>query len=240
MKDDDLLRDAFRAVRDEHVGDHPEPDATLRAALLRTRRTRRQSAVRFVLLPAAAVLLVGTAFAGVTGRLTPALRSLDLLSTPDDPVVTPAPAPGPGPAPAPAPAPDPDPDPDPEPQTPAPTAIAIPPAIPPPPAATPTPPVPPPTPTPTDPHASLFAEAHTLHFVTRDPTRALAAWDRYLAVAPDGRFALEARYNRALTLVRLGRNADASSALAPFAAGAFGGYRRDEAQKLLDALSHDE
>ncbi|MCW5836592.1 MAG: hypothetical protein KIS78_29615, partial [Labilithrix sp.] len=90
-----------------------------------------------------------------------------------------------------------------------------------------------------DPHAALFAEAHRLHFTERDPARALAAWDRYLAVAPDGRFSPEARYNRALALVRLGRHAEATSELAAFARGAYGSYRRDDAQSLLDALARD-
>ncbi len=84
---------------------------------------------------------------------------------------------------------------------------------------------------------ALYLEAHELHFVSRDPARALAAWDRYLAAAPDGRFAVEARYNRALDLVRLGRLAAARAALAPFASGELEGYRRREAEALLTALS---
>jgi hypothetical protein len=61
----------------------------------------------------------------------------------------------------------------------------------------------------------------------------LAAWDAYLAAAPNGAFAPEAHYNRALSLIRLGRNAEAKSALAPFASGAYGGYRQAEARALL-------
>ncbi|MBX3211621.1 MAG: hypothetical protein KF850_06280 [Labilithrix sp.] len=90
-----------------------------------------------------------------------------------------------------------------------------------------------------DPHAALFAEAHRLHFSERAPARALAAWDRYLAVAPEGRFAPEARYNRALALVRLGRHVEAMPELAAFASGAHGSYRRDDAKALLDALARD-
>jgi len=48
---------------------------------------------------------------------------------------------------------------------------------------------------------------------------ALAAWDAYLAAEPQGRFAIEARYNRALVLARLGRYRDAHAALVPFARG---------------------
>ena len=49
-------------------------------------------------------------------------------------------------------------------------------------------------------------------------------------------FAPEARYNRALSLVRLGRTQEARSALEPFANGAYGGYRKDEAKALLDRI----
>jgi hypothetical protein len=82
----------------------------------------------------------------------------------------------------------------------------------------------------------LYAVAHEAHFVGHDPGVALAAWDAYLRAAPDGALAPEARYNRALTLVRLGRTDDARAALAPFARGEMGGYREGEARALLDAL----
>jgi tetratricopeptide (TPR) repeat protein len=89
-----------------------------------------------------------------------------------------------------------------------------------------------------DPQA-LYAQAHALHFHDRDPARALAAWDRYLAVASRdirGGFVLEARYNRAICLVRLGQREEARQALQPFADGRWGAYRRDDAQALLDEL----
>ncbi len=86
------------------------------------------------------------------------------------------------------------------------------------------------------PEDELYAAAHSAHFEQRDFGRALAAWDAYLAKAPAGRFAPEARYNRALCLARLGRTVEAKAALAPFASGAMGGYRRDEASKLLERL----
>lgn len=81
-----------------------------------------------------------------------------------------------------------------------------------------------------------YRDAHEAHFVSRDPGRALAAWDAYLAAYPSGRFAPEARYNRALMLVRLGRRHEAREALRPFAEADPGGYRRAEARQLLDAL----
>jgi hypothetical protein len=90
----------------------------------------------------------------------------------------------------------------------------------------------------------LYARAHDLHFRGHDPVRALAAWDRYLAAAPgDVRagLVLEARYNRAICLLRLGRRDEARAALRPFAAGAWGEYRRNEARALLEqAGARDE
>src|SRR5947207_12740849 len=69
----------------------------------------------------------------------------------------------------------------------------------PPEAVAPPAPVRPPAPPPVE---ALYRRAHELHFHGGDPAAALAAWDRYLAAEPDGRFAVEARYNRALVLVR--------------------------------------
>jgi len=83
-----------------------------------------------------------------------------------------------------------------------------------------------------------YRRAHELHFHGRDPSAALAAWDDYLRADPAGRFAAEARFNRAIDLVKLGRYDDARAALAPFARGeiAPAGYRRDQAQALIDRL----
>jgi len=91
-----------------------------------------------------------------------------------------------------------------------------------------------------DPTLALYRVAHSAHFVERDPARALAAWDAYLGAAPNGQFAPEARYNRALSLVRLGRTTEARSALEPFARGAYGGYRKAEANALLERLERLE
>ncbi len=93
-----------------------------------------------------------------------------------------------------------------------------------------------PRPEASDPTLNLYRAAHTSHFVDHDPARALAGWDAYLAAAPNGPFAPEARYNRALSLVRLGRNGEARSALEPFANGAYGSYRKAEASLLLERL----
>ncbi len=78
---------------------------------------------------------------------------------------------------------------------------------------------------------------HRAHFVDGDPSSALRAWGAYLAAAPEGTFAPEAHYNRAVTLVRLGRLAEARQELEPFARGAYGGYRAREAAALLDAIA---
>lgn len=81
-----------------------------------------------------------------------------------------------------------------------------------------------------------YARAHHVHFVIGDPERALEAWDDYLAAEPAGTFAPEARYNRALCLVRLGRRHAAIDALRPFADGERHSYRRAEARALIEAL----
>jgi hypothetical protein len=86
---------------------------------------------------------------------------------------------------------------------------------------------------------ALYRAAHRLHFSERDPAAALVAWDAYLAADPAGAFALEARYNRALCLVRLGRTAEAREALLPFARGVSGGYRKSEARALLAVLDRE-
>ncbi|MBX3127689.1 MAG: tetratricopeptide repeat protein [Polyangiaceae bacterium] len=87
-----------------------------------------------------------------------------------------------------------------------------------------------------DPADALYRAAHRAHFEQRDFGAAITAWERYLSAAPRGRFALEARYNRALCLVRLGRTGEAKTALEPFAEGKAGGYRQPEARALIDAL----
>lgn len=84
---------------------------------------------------------------------------------------------------------------------------------------------------------ALFRRAQRLH-LARD-SAALGAWDDYLRVAEHGALVPEARYNRALCLVRAGQKAEARAALEPFARGGYGEYRRREAQALLDALSDD-
>jgi hypothetical protein len=95
-------------------------------------------------------------------------------------------------------------------------------------------------PTPVDREAGerlAYQRAHRDHFFRDAPTAALAAWDDYLAAYPDGTFAPEARYNRALCLVRLRRFVSAATALRPFATGRVAAYRRQEACLLLRWLA---
>ncbi len=83
---------------------------------------------------------------------------------------------------------------------------------------------------------AAYRNAHTLHFRGSDPKAALAAWDAYLATYPNGSLAPEARYDRALVLVKLARWAEARAALAPFANGKVGAYRQKEAAEILAAI----
>jgi hypothetical protein len=84
-----------------------------------------------------------------------------------------------------------------------------------------------------------YRTAHEAHFIKKDPAAALAAWSEYLAYSPTGRLAVEARYNRALCLLKLGRDQEAMTALRPFTRGSYGAYRQKEAQRLIAQLEHD-
>jgi hypothetical protein len=86
---------------------------------------------------------------------------------------------------------------------------------------------------------ALYRAAHEAHFGARAPAAAVRAWERYLRAQPHGRFRPEAEYNRALCLIRLGRDEDARAALAPFISSGRDGYRSREARALLEALSRD-
>jgi hypothetical protein len=87
----------------------------------------------------------------------------------------------------------------------------------------------------------LYRAAHQAHFARADYAEALALWERYLAQAEPGhRWKIEARYNRGIALYRLGRTELAREALEPFARGEYGGYRRAEAQRLLEAPARAE
>lgn len=82
----------------------------------------------------------------------------------------------------------------------------------------------------------VYRRAHDAHFGRADYAAALELWDAYLGLSPLPRFALEARFNRAIALVRLGRREEARRALRPFADGDYGAYRAGEARALLRVL----
>jgi type IV secretory pathway VirB10-like protein len=241
VKLDDQLA-ALRAFGDD-AGDHPDTRLRVRRSLDTEPVIRRQ----LVSVAAAlAILLGGTvSWALVTGNLGKLWDSVREHATTmveqevphtAPPMVTPPPKhermiepPPPPPDPAPPPPPQPEPAPAPEPvkphPAPPPHKIAVAPA---------------PETAPAAPVEALYRKAHELHFHGGDRAEALAAWDAYLAAEPTGRFAVEARYNRALLLVRLGRFADARAALEPFARGSVepAGYRQREATMLIDRLDH--
>jgi tetratricopeptide (TPR) repeat protein len=85
-------------------------------------------------------------------------------------------------------------------------------------------------------HTAAFRRAHEAHFGGGDPARAIELWNEYLELAPSGRLATEARYNRALARVRAGQYDIAIRELEPFANGNYGRYRREEATRLIEAL----
>jgi hypothetical protein len=87
-----------------------------------------------------------------------------------------------------------------------------------------------------DGEARAYGRAHAAHFQADDPIQALALWDAYLRAFPAGALVPEARFNRALCLLRIGRREDARAALAPFLDGKYGGYRRRQAETLRDWL----
>jgi tetratricopeptide (TPR) repeat protein len=89
-----------------------------------------------------------------------------------------------------------------------------------------------------DPFEPLYQRAHRSHFVDGDYTKALELWNDYLQSDPRGAFALEARYNRAIALLKVGQSTEAAAALRPFADGSYGAYRQREAREIIDALEH--
>lgn len=247
----DRLDRALRALREAESGESPDADETLAAVLaaLRAERRVRLRRIRWA-LPMAAVLGLSTA---ALARWRPFTRSAPVEPAP---VVAPS-----GEAPPPGgsvmhEAPD-DSDSVREDSRREPLLL-VPPSVP---LASPPAPAPPlrapssPRPVPSAsaaanapppaPSASAsedsaesdaFARVHRLHFGEGDPAATLAAWDDYLQRFPDGRFVPEARFNRAIVLLKLRRDREARAALQPFADGAYGDYRREDARRLLRTL----
>lgn len=197
-------------------------------ASLHQGKVKRRTRLAFI-LPIAACLAAGTAWGGVTGKLPAVFHAIGEAVSPSKPAPTPpkskpashvAVAPTPSVAPMPEAAP---PEPVPEPVKAEPVVSAKPAPSAPSSAAF------------KDADGDLYRLAHEAHFTSHDYARALGAWEAYLRAAPGGRLATEARYNRAICLLRLGRDAEARSALEPFASGKMG-YRQTEAQQLLNEL----
>ena len=82
----------------------------------------------------------------------------------------------------------------------------------------------------------LYERARQLQLSARDDVAAVAAWSEYLRLLPGGRYADEARYERAVALIRLGRDEEALPELKRFAAQPSGSFRRTEALRLLESL----
>jgi TolA-binding protein len=235
---DPLLRatKALKGKYDDAAKVSPAREEAARERILEATNVgvRHRRASRMVLLPIAAAFALLATWAAATGALSrvfsvePATSGVETVPLPG-PGLAPAPQVSAGPrlapsvaAPSAAPTAE---EPPPAPPAPRPSAAVTAPAS----AA----------PTVSAEEERLYAEAHRAHFEARDYPRALAAWDAYLAGHPAGRLAPEARYNRALCLVRLGRRGEAQTALEAFARGDYGSYRRAESTRLLEALSGD-
>jgi hypothetical protein len=231
----DPLASAGRALREMHDGSSPDGALTRQRVLAKEAlRRRRRRVFAAAWLPLAAVLAISSAWAAVSERV-PGLVAR-LRGQPPTTVRAPRASPPIEPATTSAAPPPIEP-----PSAPSAAASTLRPSIP-----IVTAPVRSSSPAPQTPaipkpdlEEALYSATHRAHFVAHDPAAALRAWDAYLASYPAGRFGLEARYNRALSLVRLGRTDEARTALAPFADGRSGGYRQAEAQSLLDALARD-
>jgi hypothetical protein len=233
---DDLLKEATRALHEEMAEDSGDGRFTRARVMasLHQGKVKRRTRLAFI-LPIAACLAAGTAWGAATGRLPAMFHALGhavgYSSRPSEPKTD---APNTPPSRAPVALPEKD----------VPGPVEAPPA---------TPALPGPTklePAPSakasaapsssaafqDADGDLYRLAHEAHFTSHDYARALAGWDAYLKAAPGGRLATEARYNRAICLLRLGRDAEARRALEPFASGMLG-YRQNEARELLEELS---
>ncbi len=91
-------------------------------------------------------------------------------------------------------------------------------------------------------HTALltFRSAHRAQFSNGNCAQAISGYERYLRLAPQGPFALEASYNRGVCLIRLGQHAAGRSALEPFAQGAHGNYRRSQSEQILQAIGNEQ
>lgn len=82
---------------------------------------------------------------------------------------------------------------------------------------------------------ALYQSGHEAQFKRGNCSAALEAYSSYLARAPSGAFATDARYNSAICAIRLGREEAAKGLLRSLATGSES-YRREESRALLEAL----
>jgi TolA-binding protein len=90
-------------------------------------------------------------------------------------------------------------------------------------------------------HASEFVvyeRAHRSHFHQDHAAEALRLWEAYLEQFPSGRFLPEARFNRAVCLVRLDKLAQARETLAQILAQGTTSDATEQAARLLAKLGH--
>jgi hypothetical protein len=87
-----------------------------------------------------------------------------------------------------------------------------------------------------DPFLTIYQSAHRAQFRAGDCHAAVQGYADYLSAAPSGSFAVDARYNRAVCLIKLGRTSEARTILQPFSEGRYGSYRQKRAGKLLEAF----
>lgn len=87
-----------------------------------------------------------------------------------------------------------------------------------------------------DPALATYQSAHRAQFRAGDCSAAVDGYAEYLKAAPGGSFAVDARYNRAVCLLKLGQTSEAKAILRPFSEGRYGTYRQKSASELLGAF----
>jgi TolA-binding protein len=227
------LEEAFSALREETSGREPRARATLARVLVTTRRaSRRRFRLLKLWLPIAAVLVASTAWAAASGRLDGLLPKAPVLD-PTVEIALPASADTEGELPralelAPTSAtaaPE---------QQPALTSAA---------SSVLVSSSEPAGPSPLALDKAAYEAAYRAHAKTSNgdavaAAAAVAAWDRYIAQFPEGRFLPEARYARAVSLARAGRQGEAKQAMEPFVKG--DGYRKADAERWIQSLEQNK